>query len=451
MSELGNDSAPQGEGLVRNVWISALGAAIVGPAMLWLATAPAEPLWSRLSILTGLFALSSLVCAAVLPSRIRALNRAFGIESVIEVHRFLGVITAVLVLAHLACVVAADPSNVALLDVLAAPARAVAAVGATAALVVMVGAAALRQHLRLGYEWWRWMHVALGAAVLVLSATHVWLLNNLVRDAIMQLVLGLLLGTVVWVAGYRWLWRTLLDPSTEFVVAEVRAESPSVSTLVLEPVGGRHSDDGCWAFAPGQFAWIRLDRTLTAEEHPFTIASSAHLHYTEFTIRHNGDFTRALRTLPPGSPVWVDGPHGAFTNDIGRCGGFVLIAGGVGITPMMSMLRTAADRGDTRPYRMITLAGTPEDLLFREELGFLRATLDLEVTEVLRRPRDGWDGHTGDLGVSLLAMVMRTVADPDDLDYFICGPPGLVNDALNVLDAIDVAPARVHTELFDFV
>jgi 3-phenylpropionate/trans-cinnamate dioxygenase ferredoxin reductase subunit len=428
-----------------------LGVAIAGPALLWLAAAPVLPLWERLSILSGLFALSALVCAAVLPSRIRALNRAFGIESVMEVHRFLGVVTAVLVLAHLACVVAADPANVALLDLLAAPARAVAASGATAALVVMVGAAALRQRLRLDYEWWRWMHVLLGATVLVLSAMHIWLLDNLVRDGVMRLVFGLLLATVVWVAGYRWIWRTLLDPATEFVVTQVRAESPSVSTLVLEPRGGRHAFTHSWAFAPGQFAWLRLQRTITAEEHPFTIASSAHLHTTEFTIRHNGDFTRALRSLPPGSPVWVDGPHGAFTNDIGECGGFVLIAGGVGITPMMSMLRTAADRGDKRPYRMITVAGTPEDLLFREELGFLRATLDLEVTEVLRRPRDGWDGHTGDLGVSLLAMVMRTVDDPADLDYFICGPPGLVTDALNVLDAIDVAPARVHTELFDFV
>jgi hypothetical protein len=56
----------------------------------------------------------------------------------------------------------------------------------------------------------------------------------------------------------------------------------------------------------------------------------------------------------------------------------------------------------------------------REELGFLRATLDLVVTEVLRHPRDGWDGHTGDLGVSLLSLVLGTV------------------------------PSRIHTELFDY-
>lgn len=439
------------EGLQRTTWLAVLGVVIAGPALLWLATAPAEPLWTRLSVITGLFALSALVCAAVLPSRLRSLNRAFGIESVIEVHRFLGVNAAVLVLAHLACVVAADPANVALLDVPNAPGRAVAAVGATIALVLLVGSAVLRRRLRLTYEGWRWTHVVLGVLVIVLSAIHVWGVDHAVRIVLMNIALALLIATFLGVALYRWVWRALLDPSTEFVVAEVREESPTVSTLVLEPSSGRHSGAVSWAFAPGQFAWLRLSRTVTAEEHPFTIASSAHLDRTEFTIRHDGDFTRTLRSLPPGSPVWVDGPHGAFTSDIGTCGGFVLIAGGVGITPMMSMLRTAADRGDRRPYRMIVVARSPEDLLFREELGFLRQSMDLTVTEVLRRPTDGWDGHTGDLGVSLISLVLWTVEHPDDLDYFICGPPRLVDDALDVLDALDVAPARVHTELFDFV
>jgi Predicted ferric reductase len=220
---------------------------------------------------------------------------------------------------------------------------------------------------------------------------------------------------------------------------------------VLEPRRARHGSAATWAFAPGQFAWIRLERSATAEEHPFTIASSAHLETTEFTIRHAGDFTRALRLLPPGSPVWVDGPHGAFTNDLDACSGFVMIAGGVGVTPMMSMLRTAADRVDPRRYRLVVVASAPEDLLFRDELAALRRCLDLEVTEVMRRPHEGWSGHTGEIDISLLSIVLAGTDRPADLDYFICGPPALVGDARNVLDALDVAPDRVHTEQFDLV
>jgi predicted ferric reductase len=391
----------------------------------------------------------------VLPSRLRSVNRAFGIEGVIEVHRFLGIGAASMVLLHLACVVAADPTAVKLLDVPTAPHRAQAAVAATVALAALVSSALLRRHLRLPWEVWRWTHIALGLAVVVFSFLHVWWLDHAVQYASMAVAVTALALVVVYVAAYRWVWRGLLDPSTEFVVHEVRAESPTVSTLVLGPrarhFGGRRPDAANWTFAPGQFAWIRLARSPAAEEHPFTIASSAHLDRTEFTIRHAGSFTRAVRNLPPGSPVWVDGPHGAFTSDIGTCDGFVLVAGGVGITPMMSMLRTAADRGDSRPYRLVVVAGSPEDLLFREELGFLRHSLDLDVTEVLRRPRDGWDGHTGDLTVGLLSMVLGSVDHPDSLDFFLCGPPGLVDDTLDVLDALDVSPARIRTELFDFV
>jgi predicted ferric reductase len=436
--------------LLRTGWVSVFVGVVGAPAFGYLVMPSPGGLWERLSVLTGLLALSALVSAAVLPSRLRSLNRAFGIESVIELHRFLGVVTAALVFAHLACVVAADPANLALLDLVEARRAAQAATLSTIALVALAALAVLRGRARLTYELWKWSHVALAAAVLGFAALHVWWLDQLVREATIGPMLGLLAALLAVVFGYRWVWRPLCDPSTEFVVRDVRRETPSVSTLVLEPRDHGDRDTAGWAFAPGQFAWLRLERTVAAEEHPFTIASSAHADATEFTIRHTGDFTRALRRLPRGATVWVDGPHGAFTNDVGGAAGFVMIAGGVGVTPMMSMLRTAAHRRDPRPYRLVVVAGAPEDLLFRAELAQLRRHLDLEVTEVLRRPVQGWSGHTGEIGVELLSLVALGGAHPEDVDYFVCGPPSLVTDALGVLDVLGVAPTRVHTEQFDF-
>jgi len=247
---------------------------------------------------------------------------------------------------------------------------------------------------------------------------------------------------------HRWMWRTLLDPSTEFVVAQVRRESPTVTTVSLAARNG-YPDDS-WDFAPGQFAWLRLTRSVTGEEHPFTIASSPHLPgRVEFTIRNAGDFTRGINRLKPGQPVWVDGPHGSFTSDVSSVEGVVMIAGGVGITPMMSMVRAAADRRDPRPHRLVVVARNHEDLLFRDELGWLREDLDLEITEVLRRPHPGWEGHTGEINVGMLAAVLGTDHDPAQLDYFLCGPPGLIHDTLEALAALGVPENRVHTEQFD--
>jgi ferredoxin-NADP reductase len=114
------------------------------------------------------------------------------------------------------------------------------------------------------------------------------------------------------------------------------------------------------------------------------------------------------------------------------------------------MVRAAADRCDPRPHRLIVVARNHEDLLFREELGWLRDELDLEVTEVLRRPHPEWEGHTGEINIALLTAVLGTDQQNGYLDYFLCGPPGLVNDTLEALDALGVPPERVHTEQFDF-
>ena len=433
--------------VVRLGWLSFFGAVFVAPVGVRLATSTAEPLFRQLADVTGLLALSGLVCAAVLPSRVRSLTRAFGIEDVLDVHRFVGVASAVLVLSHLACVLAMNPAQVALLDPALNGPPAKAASVATAALVMLVVLAAARRRLNQRYEVWRWMHVLLAITTLVASGLHVYLLSHMLQQRSMEMIFVIMALAVAAVLLHRWVWRTLLDPSTEFVVAEVRRESETVTTVSL---AARDGSDAEWDFSPGQFAWLRLRRSVTGEEHPFTIASSPHLPgRVEFTIRHAGDFTRTVHRLRPGQPVWVDGPHGSFTSDVPACEGVVMIAGGVGITPMMSMVRAAAHRGDPRPHRLVVVARNHEDLLFREELGYLREELDLEVIEVLRRPHPGWEGHTGEINIGLLTAVLGTGDYAQYLDYFLCGPPGLVHDSLEALHALGIPSSRIHTEQFD--
>lgn len=426
---------------VRGVWIAALGAVLVAPVVIRLLTAPPAPLWTQLSTTTGLLALSAIVCAAVLPSRVRSLTRAFGIEGILEVHRTLGVLAAGLVLLHLACVVAADPANVALLDPARATSASAAATAATVAVVLVVVLAVRRGRTRnLPYELWRWTHVGLAAVAVVGSALHVWYLQQLVTDAVMSAVLALLCVALLAVLMHRWVLRAALDPSAEFLVREVRPEGPMISTLVLDRPRGAEDD---WTFAPGQFAWIRLARSTRAEEHPFTIASSAHdLDRVEFTIRHAGSFTAAVADLRPGQPVWVDGPHGAFTVDDSRSTtGIVMIAGGVGVTPMMSMLRTAADRGDPRRFHLVLVVASRDDVLFRDELADLADHLHLQVSEVLRGPHRA--------ATAPLTTALAGAPDPRSLDYFVCGSPTLVATAFHALGQLGVPPDHVRTEQFD--
>ncbi len=442
-------SGPFPGATLRAAWITALGVVLVGPVLIRLLTASPEPLWTQLSTTTGLLALSSMVCAAVLPSRVRSLTRAFGIEGILEVHRSLGVLAAALVLLHLACVVVADPANVALLDPARATPASTTATVATLAVALVVGLALSRSRTsHLPYELWRWTHVGLAAVVVVGSALHVWYLQQLVADAVMSAVLGVLAVLLLAVLVHRWVLRAVFDPAAEFAVREVRYENDTVSTLVLDRRRSRHTaNDPVWTFAPGQFAWLRLQRSTRAEEHPFTIASSAALGDTvEFTIRHHaGGFTAAVAHLEPGRAVWVDGPYGAFTaDDAHSTTGVVMIAGGVGVTPMMSMLRTAADRGDERRFHLVLVVARREDVLFRDELADLERFLDLDVTEVLRG-----SARRGD--PTPLITALGRVPEPAAFDYFVCGSPSLVATAFHALDSLGVPPDHVRTEQFDLV
>src|SRR3712207_5209925 len=227
--------------VVRVGWLSFFGAVFVAPVVVRLATTAAEPMWRQLADITGLLALSALVCAAILPSRVRSLTRAFGIEGVLDVHRFLGTATGVLVLLHLACVVAADPAKVALLDFAAAGPAPRAATISTLALCALIVLAVLRGRSKSSYEHWRWLHIALAATVVGAGALHVWWLDQLVTEPGMEAVFALMAGLLLAVLVNRWLWRSLLDPTSEFVVRDVRRETPTVSTLVLQPRIARHS------------------------------------------------------------------------------------------------------------------------------------------------------------------------------------------------------------------
>jgi predicted ferric reductase len=423
-------------------------AVIVVPLVLSVGAGGAAGFTVELSTSLGVLAASVLVCVVILPSRLRSLTSTFGIERVLLSHRTLGLLALVLVLGHLAVLIVHDPHNATLLVPWTAPPRARAATAATVAMLAMCLLAVFRRRLGHRYEIWRWAHVVLGIVVVLGSALHVYWLNHLTQDQAMRRWFELAIGIVALVFGYRWVGGPMLAMRRAYVIDEVRRESDSVSTLALRPLRPRHRG---LSFDPGQFAWIRLDRSMgPREEHPFTIASGSHRpRELEFTIRHAGDYTGRLSRLVPGRRVYVDGPHGTFTVDARRANGLVLIAGGVGITPMMSMLRTLEHRRDRRRHVLVTAARNAEDLLFRDEIARLSSSLTLTVVEVVSAPEPDWPGLRGRVDADLLASVLPRRRDGGRFDVFICGPGPMVNGVLTALDTVGVPAARIHTEQFD--
>lgn len=415
-------------------WGAALVAVMLVPVVIT-EVRTGSSLLGTLSSGLGVLALSALIATVVVPSRIRSLTAAFGVERILGMHRWLGLLAVILVVLHLAVAVAGHPG---LLNPLAATDAARAGWASTIALLLTGWVAARARRPGARYEVWARAHVGLAAAGLVLAALHVVWLGHLVEDPVMRVVLSALVLVLIGVLAHRWVWRPLFSRQGAYVVYGVRRESPTVSTLVLVPV---HLRRGGLRFAPGQFVWLRMRRAVVGiEEHPFTIASSANVTgRLELTVREGGDFSTVLSCLTTGSKVWLDGPHGSFTADgpARHADGLVLLAGGVGITPMMSMLRTLAERADPRVHRLV-VAERGTEPLFADELTALARRLDLRVTRTAGRRIDA----------AMLAEVLPDPAGRARLEYFVCGSPSVTAGSLAALEQMGVPAARVHTEQF---
>jgi predicted ferric reductase len=182
-----------------------------------------------------------------------------------------------------------------------------------------------------------------------------------------------------------------------------------------------------------------------ATGHPFVFSSSAAVTdgRVEMSIRSVGDFTSTIPTIPVGKRVYLDGPYGTFT--VGnRAALHVLIAGGLGIAPMMSIIRTFADRGDERPIVLLYGSKDWESVTFREALESLKPRLSLTIVHVLEDPPDGW---TGEKGLIISEVFQRHVPPPyADHEYFICGSDIMMDAAERMLDELNVPIAQYRSE-----
>src|SRR5579871_4065787 len=229
-------------------------------------------------------------------------------------------------------------------------------------------------------------------------------------------------------------------------IAEVRKERGDTATLVMQPEG--HPG---FRFTPGQFGWLTVwGSPFKITGHPFSFSSSAALTdgRVEMTIRNLGDFTSTIHTLPAGKRVYLDGPYGAFT--VGNPADMhVLIAGGIGITPMMSIIRTFADNGDKRPVILLYGSKDWESITFREELDALKERLNLTIVHVIRNPPAEWTGERGHITAEVFK---RHLLPPyADHEYFICGADIMMDSIEKALDELHVPISKYHSERYSFV
>lgn len=425
-------------------WLFALTVLVVAPLVL--AALDRAGAWSgfgaAFGAALGWIALGLFAVEFALVTRVRAAAAAFGSDALLMFHRAMAFVAIALTVAHVWFVAPGLPDPLA-----RSPLERSGAIALWAA-VVLVATSVVRRRLRLSYELWLLTHRLLALVVLGAMAWHA-LLPLRSTDALTHgiVVTYAALGTLL--LAWQRLVRPVLASRRPWELVANRIEAGRTRILVLRAVG----HDGM-RFAPGQYVWIATRRRgLFAEEHPITIASSPELdggRSLELAIKDLGDWSGGVvPSLAPGTRVRIDGPYGAFTSDRAPAQRLVLVAGGIGVAPMRSILLAMRDRGDRRPATLFFAAHDRSRAMFSDELRGLERELALRVVFVFEKTHPGDDAEQGWLTLELLRRHL-----PADLRFthmFVCGP-GPMMDAVDRFAAqLGLPSSHVHTERFDMI
>ena len=407
-----------------------------------------EP-WREFSVALGFAGLAMMTLQFVLTARFKTIKSPYGADVVYHFHRQISLVTFGLIVAHPVILFINSPQTLALLNLASAPWRARMGVSAVVLLLIMIAASLWRQKFKIDYSGWRIWHGILAILVVVFSMTHIILARHYLNLPWKQ-VLWITYG-IFWVGLLAYVrlikpWQLLRRP---YVVHQVLQERGNAWTLVVKP-----ENHAGLKFMPGQFAWLTAWKSPFADaEHPFSISSSAsQTDRIAFTIKELGDFTRTIKQMQPGQKVYLDGPYGSFSVDRhSHAPQFAFIAGGVGITPIMSMLRTLADCGDQRPLLLLYANLDWDSIIFREELEILKEQLKLTLVYVLAKPSEGWKGETGYVTQAMLDHYMPKEKERNSIEVFVCGPPPMIDSVELALTRIGVPFGDYHSERFNLV
>jgi ferredoxin-NADP reductase len=199
-------------------------------------------------------------------------------------------------------------------------------------------------------------------------------------------------------------------------------------------------------YLAGQYMFITLGGGPDMMTKHFTISSSPTEEFLEITKRLTGhEFANALAGLKVGDKVSIDGPYGGFTFQ-GEYDKIGMLSGGIGITPLRSMIKYSTDRGLKGSIVLLYSNGHEDDIAFGSELDAIqRKNPHINVINTITRPGPGWTGTTGRIDAG---MVMRFIPDYPERVFYTSGPQRMVDAMVSLLRGLKIPESQIKQESF---
>jgi predicted ferric reductase len=421
------------------------------PLVIWAFTQPLDIRFQgRFLTLTSIAVLfayagtSAFALNLVLGARLRPVEALFGgLERMYKAHRLNGQIAFLLLLGHVVLILAsrATISTSVAVDLLR-PSAGWTVFAGVLAFAGMVVAIVLTLFVRLGHELFVYVQRSFG--IVFLGATyHVFTTDTGARAQSQALNLYLAALATLGIAAfvYRSVLGNLLVRRRKYRVAAVNRLDEFVTEVELEP------RNRPMTYEPGQFLFVNFREPfseqfppfLRNQFHPFSITSAPDEPRLRITVKAVGDYTCALRTLEPGAAAVVEGPYGSFSSSHLTNDRQIWIAGGIGVTPFLSMARSLD--GDAAAVDFYYCVEHEAEAHFVDEIRSIAREREGFRVAVVPRDREGF------------LTAERLAAENEDLasaDILICGPPAMIESLRSQLRGRGSPGSQIHAEEFSF-
>ncbi|MEV5320597.1 ferredoxin reductase family protein [Streptomyces sp. NPDC052687] len=396
--------------------------------------------------ITGLLAGYLMALVVLQMARVPALERRVGSDRVARWHAMTGRYTLCLVIAHVFLIMwgyalqagrtLGDIVTQTVESVTQLPDMGKAAIGTALLLFIgLISAGGIRR--RLPYDAWYHVHLLTYAAVYLTFWHQISTGNDFAVEPVAKTFWYGLYGTVTaLVVWYRVLTPVRLNLRHRMRVEAVIEETPGIVSVLI---GGRKLHR-IGAEAGQFFRWRFLAPGMRCSSHPYSLSAAPRPGMLRITVKAIGDHSARLRDLTPGTRVWAEGPYGALTAQRRSRGKVLLVAGGVGITPMRALFETLP--GAAGDITLLYRANSTQDLALWGELAAIADERGARLMYAVNSP----DGARPDISAERLR---EKVPDIEQHDVFLCGPPGFAQSVYEALRGAGVPARRIHHESFE--
>lgn len=287
-------------------------------------------------------------------------------------------------------------------------------------------------YLNLPYHLWKKTHELMGIPFLLATSHALLIKSDISRFPALRGWIGLMLFLGILSFLYKRFLYGKIGP-IHFYIVDSLARKVDITEIYLRPVGESMK------FIPGQFAFLSFQNDAIANEHhPFSIASGPEDEFLRFCVKIVGDYTLSLRDLKKGDTVKVFGPYGRFSERlIFSKKDAVFIAGGIGVTPFLSLIRNKSEKGKERKTYFFYCVKDENEAYYHNEIQSLLAS-SADVSYFFHASKEK--------GRITAKTILEEVGNLKDKEIFLCGPPPMMNDLRNQFLSLG---ARNYNILFE--